>query len=172
MIPTDADLDALREVCDPLVDDLVQRHLATASEAEVGKLMWTLFHRGVLPEDHPLVAAYMAIFEGTPEAIITPAVPRGQRLFELYGPEILLTLGSYAVPLAYAAGNGVQVIHRARRLKDDPIRRLCDTAQMVINVMQDGLITRDQPVHETSLEELTELMVSSYRQAIDQDPGQ
>jgi simple sugar transport system ATP-binding protein len=41
---------------------------------------------------------------------------------------------------------------------------LCDR----INVMQGGRITRDQPVHETSLEELTELMVSSYRQQLDE----
>jgi len=39
---------------------------------------------------------------------------------------------------------------------------LCDR----INVMQGGRITIDQPVHETSLEELTELMVSSYRRAL------
>jgi ABC-type sugar transport system ATPase subunit len=40
---------------------------------------------------------------------------------------------------------------------------LCDR----INVMQGGRITRDQPVHETSLEDLTQLMVSSYRRQID-----
>lgn len=39
---------------------------------------------------------------------------------------------------------------------------LCDR----INVMQGGRITIDQPVHETSLEELTELMVSSYRRQL------
>jgi ABC-type sugar transport system ATPase subunit len=46
---------------------------------------------------------------------------------------------------------------------------LCDR----INVMQGGRITIDQPVHETSLEELTELMVSSYRRQIDEvsNPG-
>jgi ABC-type sugar transport system ATPase subunit len=46
---------------------------------------------------------------------------------------------------------------------------LCDR----INVMQGGKITIDQQVHETSLEELTELMISSYRRAIDEvsSPG-
>jgi simple sugar transport system ATP-binding protein len=41
---------------------------------------------------------------------------------------------------------------------------LCDR----INVMQGGRITTDQPVHETSLEELTELMVSSYRRQLEE----
>jgi simple sugar transport system ATP-binding protein len=41
---------------------------------------------------------------------------------------------------------------------------LCDR----LNVLQGGRITIDQPVHETSLEELTELMVSSYRRQIEE----
>jgi ABC-type sugar transport system ATPase subunit len=44
---------------------------------------------------------------------------------------------------------------------------LCDR----INVMQGGKITIDQPVHETSLEELTELMVSSFRRQLDEGSG-
>ena len=44
---------------------------------------------------------------------------------------------------------------------------LCDR----INVMQGGRITRDQPVHETSLEELTELMITSYREQLDEVSG-
>jgi ABC-type sugar transport system ATPase subunit len=40
---------------------------------------------------------------------------------------------------------------------------LCDR----INVMQGGVITTDQAVHETSLEALTELMVSSFRRQLD-----
>ena len=41
---------------------------------------------------------------------------------------------------------------------------LCDR----INVMQGGRITIDQQVHETSLEKLTELMVSSYRSQLEE----
>jgi simple sugar transport system ATP-binding protein len=41
---------------------------------------------------------------------------------------------------------------------------LCDR----INVLQEGRITVDQQVHETSLEELTELMISSFRRQLDE----
>jgi simple sugar transport system ATP-binding protein len=46
---------------------------------------------------------------------------------------------------------------------------LCDR----LNVMQGGKITVDRSVHETSLEEMTELMVSSYRRSIEgaREPG-
>jgi simple sugar transport system ATP-binding protein len=44
---------------------------------------------------------------------------------------------------------------------------LCDR----INVMQGGRIVTDQQVHETSLEALTELMVSSFREQLDEASG-
>ena len=44
---------------------------------------------------------------------------------------------------------------------------LCDR----INVMQGGRISIDQPVHETSLEELTALMISSFRSQVEGLPG-
>ena len=44
---------------------------------------------------------------------------------------------------------------------------LCDR----INVMQNGKITIDQNVTETSLEDLTKLMVSSYRREIEETMG-
>jgi simple sugar transport system ATP-binding protein len=44
---------------------------------------------------------------------------------------------------------------------------LCDR----INVLQGGRITTDQPVQETSLEELTELMISSYRSQLEEISG-
>ena len=44
---------------------------------------------------------------------------------------------------------------------------LCDR----INVLQGGRITIDQPVHETSLEKLTELMVRSFRSQLEGTPS-
>ena len=114
---------------------IVAEHFAPG--ANVGELLGRLFRTSRMPEDHPLVSAYLRAM--TEIAIgDRNRIERGQGLFELFGPEVLLILGSYSLPLAYAAGNGVQVIYRARRLKDEPIRRLCDTAQMVLNVMEPG----------------------------------
>jgi hypothetical protein len=131
---TDTRLEELRRVGDPVIDAIIADHFARTRE-RVGPLIGTLFAQPELPIEHPLVAACWRAFPKVP--IEEPdRVRRGQGVFELFGPEILLTLGSCALPLAYAAGNGVQVVARSRRLDDDPIRRLCDTAQMVVNVMQ------------------------------------
>jgi hypothetical protein len=134
--PANSVLDKLRHVGDPQVDDLVARYLETRP-VDVGPLLHQLFSSRGMPEEHPLVSEYLRAVSSASATLGDPEeIARGQRLFDLFGPEALLTLGSYALPTAYAAGNGVQAIYRARRLKDDPIRRLCDTAQMVIDVMQ------------------------------------
>lgn len=136
-LPTEEQLNFARTVGDSLVDDLVQAHLSSQPSA-AGKLLGELFNATKLP-DHPLIEAYMSALP-TVELEDPRRIKLGQRVFDLFGPEVLLILGSCSLPIAYAAGYGVQVVYRARRLKEDPIRRLCDTAQMVINVMQpDGL---------------------------------
>lgn len=133
---SDAHLNAMRLVGDPPVDAIVDAFLAQEPQA-VGGLLKELFGTPRMPEAHGLVTRYVqglpTIELDSPERIV-----QGQALFDLFGPEALLVLGSCALPLAYAAGSGVQVVARSRRLDDDPIRRLCDTAQMVINVMQPG----------------------------------
>ncbi|MFZ5893357.1 MAG: oxygenase MpaB family protein [Myxococcota bacterium] len=131
----DESIDHFRTIGDPIVDPLVRGYFE-ASPEELGRLLGQLFSTPKMPE-HPLIDAYLAQLPRE-ELANAEMVGMGQELFDLYGPEVLLVLGSCSLPLAYAAGNGVQVVARARRLKDDPIRRLCDTAQMVVNVMQPG----------------------------------
>jgi hypothetical protein len=132
---SDEQLDAFRGLADPVLDPFVSR----LDSRKLTRMLGTLFSSKHLPHDdsafEPLLAALPRPVPQQREAI-----ERGQALFRLYGPEVLLILGCYGLPAAYAAAKGVQVIYRARRLKDDPLRRLCDTAQMVINVMQPGAL--------------------------------
>ena len=133
----DAALDRLRQVGDPPLDRLIDAHAARHGERDIGRLLGVLFSRAELPEDEPLIKDY----EGQVPILAlrdTEIVEHGQRVFELFGPEILLLLGASSLPAAFAAGDGVQVIFRARKLKEEPVRRLCDTAQMVLNVMREG----------------------------------
>lgn len=60
-------------------------------------------------------------------------------LFETNGAIIFLVLACYSLPSAYAAANGARVLGRTRYLLDAPLRRLCETAQFVIDVMSDPL---------------------------------
>lgn len=139
----DRELDAARQIGDPLVDAIVSEHLACHGPDAMRTAMRALFHTTGLPEDQPLVRSYLDAI-GNMEIGDPGIIARGQRLFSLFGPEIFLVLGSCSLPLAFACGNGVQAIYRSRRLKDDPVRRLYDTAQMVSNVMQVGELAHGQ----------------------------
>lgn len=72
-----------------------------------------------------------------------PAIEAAQGLFVDHGPEILTTLGCYALPDAYAARKGVKVLHQTAYLAKRPNRRLFRTMQMVIDVMEPGGLGRN-----------------------------
>jgi hypothetical protein len=138
-VPTDAELDALRREGDPALDPIAHRMLHGAGDST--DLLGILFRTDGLPVADLRVRAML---EAVPTRRVDAALAHaGQRLFQLYGPEILLILGCYSLPAAYAAASGVQVIHRSRRMKDDSKRRLCETAQMVVNVMRTGGLAED-----------------------------
>jgi hypothetical protein len=62
----------------------------------------------------------------------------GQAVFAEHGPEIILILGCYSLPAAYAAANGVKVLRQTDYLTNQPNRRLIETAQIIVDVMQPG----------------------------------
>jgi uncharacterized protein (DUF2236 family) len=130
-------LDRMRSVGDPGVDELIAEHIGNRGPEFLDRLLGELFRTQRMPEADPMIRRYLTALPRI-DMVDRDVIVRGQHLFGLYGPEVLMILGSYSLPLAYAAGHGVQVVYRSRRLKDDPIRRLCDTAQMVVNVMQPG----------------------------------
>jgi len=129
---SDEELDRWRERGDDALDAAVAE---LGSEA-VRELLGELFRTTGMPRD----ARVVALLQRLPALPVADPqrVEHGQNLFQLFGPEILLVLGCYALPAAYAASNGVQVIYRSRRMADDGLRRLCETAQMMINVMVPG----------------------------------
>jgi hypothetical protein len=130
-----ADLDVFRERTDDALDELVMR----LPRQQIGQMLGVLFRSDHVPEGD---AGLGALLERLPPVPIEEpdALAEGQALFRLFGPECLLILGCYSLPAAYAAARGVQVIHRARRLEDDGVRRLTETAQMVINLMLPGAL--------------------------------
>jgi hypothetical protein len=131
---SDAALDAMRELGDPALDEAVRDHVARNGPSSLLALFGA--PPGTGGGEHPLL---LAVSPPRPEELGDRAtIERGQRLFSLFGPEIMLALGSYSLPLTYASGNGVQVISRTDRLGTDPRGRLRNTARMVAQVMIPG----------------------------------
>jgi hypothetical protein len=136
---TDAFLDSMRlrgdEAADRAVTALFTRH----DPHGVQSLLDQLVRNDSVPHaDLPIeIREYLDQTSDVP-APSREAVLAGQRLFAEYGPEMSMLLACYSLPVAYSARKGVQVLYRSGYLVDRAMRRVAQTAQMIIDVMTPG----------------------------------
>jgi hypothetical protein len=137
---SDAYLDEMRRVGDPVADELVRSLLAADATEPVNRLLATL-----LRSDDPVPA-------GLPDPVrnyleSTAALPawadRGQiavaeRLFARVGWSAAAGLFCGALPQTYAAAKGAKVLLYSGRLDNDVRRRILETAQFVFDVTDVG----------------------------------
>lgn len=145
---TDAQLDALRQIGDPLADDIVGEIFATGEVDAVRTLLKHLVdheHPLLVPPERALppvllahVERYFAASDAALPSLDAARIDAGEAMFELHGLEILMVLGCYSLPASYTARKGVHVLAQTGRLESDPKRRLIETTQMVVDVMSEG----------------------------------
>ena len=139
--PSDAFLNAKRQLGDAMADGVVASLIDSGEIDEVDRELLALLR------DDQIVSASLPTplreyFEQTegPLEVNPEALRRAQNVFADYGPEILMVLGFYSLPAAYAAEKGVQVLYRTAFLQKRPMRRVLETSRMVAEVMApDGL---------------------------------
>lgn len=141
----DAFLDRCRLEGDPEGDALVQAafdaiDVAAADGASPARRFFrALMEQDALPaawSPAPVRAFLAAPLPGRP--LRADVIRRGEAVFAEHGPEILMALGCYSLPAAYAANDGVRVLARTGFLESAPTRRLVETAQMIVDVMRPG----------------------------------
>ena len=132
-------LEALRtlgdERADAVVADLFEHHTLGAVNA--------LLHRLVAADDLPpeaLPASVRDYFEDTlAGAVVAPALREtAEALFSACGPEVLLGLGAYSLPMCYAVGRAAPVLVRTARLVEGTRRRVFETTQFVVDCFGPG----------------------------------
>jgi len=131
-------LDEMRRQGDPLADTVISKLSDSGQLSAVWELMVCVTENDVrVPANLPrTVEEYLNVTspQATADAL---RIEEGEELFERHGPEILLILACYSLPMAYAAHNGVQVLWKTKALRESPTRRLFETAQMVVDVMRE-----------------------------------
>jgi hypothetical protein len=133
---TDALLDRMRELGDPLADGPVAALLERGGVDAVNAMMQTLVRVDQpVPEEMPdEIRAYLVETLPLPDWADMGKIKRGQQLFETWGLEIACCLFCASLPSAYAAAKGVQVLYLTARLATDPRRRVMETGQFLIDV--------------------------------------
>jgi ER-bound oxygenase mpaB/B'/Rubber oxygenase, catalytic domain len=137
---TDALLDRMRELGDPLTDEPVAAVLERGGVDEVNALMQTLVRVDQpVPDQLPdELRDYLVETLPLPEWADMGKIKRGQQLFETWGLEIACCLFCASLPSAYASAKGVQVLYQTARLDTDARRRVMETGQFLIDVANVG----------------------------------
>ncbi|MBM7119493.1 oxygenase MpaB family protein [Archangium primigenium] len=130
-------LDAMREVCDPLADTVIEELFARGQVASANALMKHLVAHVSLDQEQmpePL-RSYFVRSGRLPEWVDPALLDEGQAMFNRCGPLMVVGLVCAALPTCYAGAQGVQVLHLTARMEKDVLRRVVETAQMVVDVM-------------------------------------
>jgi hypothetical protein len=146
-------LQQFRRVTDPLADKVVAAIIESGQEKQINEMFMTLvrndsFHKGMFSSLGPalseLMDNYIESSGKLPSWADEKLISRGERMFEIYGPNIFMLLNVSSLPMCYCCGNGAQVLYDTGRLMSrngnvDPLsRRLMETAQMIVNVHSPG----------------------------------
>jgi ER-bound oxygenase mpaB/B'/Rubber oxygenase, catalytic domain len=131
----DAFLDGLRSVGDPEADAVISGLFAGTAEA-------TSAFRSLVVEQNehmdPALVAYLSDKDDPPSWADATRVAAGQECFARWGSHVFTALYAAALPSAYACWRGVQVLGLTARLETDAKRRLNETAQFHLDVMEPG----------------------------------
>ena len=141
---TDEFLDEMREVGDPPADAVVAAIFEDGEVGAVNRLMKTLVRNdGVPPEKLPAVVRdYLESTDDLPSWADPERIARGGRFFEVHGPICVMALSCASLPQCYASRRGVQVLSMTERLESTPVRRIGETAQLVLHAMARGGLDR------------------------------
>lgn len=132
-------LDSMRLRGDDLADETIRSLVENNQIDAVNAVMAGI----VRNEDAPPASLPEPVQEFLRRSLIVPSaaedekIRAGQEVFARFGPEVLMVLGLYSIPAAYAA-RGVEVLHQTTFFEKRTMRRIWETTQFVVDVMTPG----------------------------------
>ena len=137
---SDETLDLMRQSTDPVADNAVEKLFDSGEVGAVDALMNHLIQNDQLITDQlpKSIQDYLKDTTALPDWADPTRIAIAESFFGRCGPSICVSLMCASLPSAYAAAKGVQVLQLTARLKTDPTRRIGETAQMIIDVLEPG----------------------------------
>lgn len=138
-------LDSMREVQDDPADALAA-HLLDAPDPTDAQTIRTLLQQQAFftpaGDPSPLLCPEVRQYIEETSALSSWAdgsvVKRGEELFNLYGVSSVIILRCASLPECYLMRRGVEVLLSTKYLADEPMRRVLETAHMIMDVMRPG----------------------------------
>jgi hypothetical protein len=137
---TNERLQPYREIGDEPADELIAALFQDGKVPAVNLLMRHLvMNEYPIPEAlPPLVRKYLDQTDDLPDWADLARIEAGGRVFMRYGTRLVVILHCYSLPFCYLACHGAQVLNLTDRLESNPTRRILETAQLLVDVMQPG----------------------------------
>ena len=133
-------LQAQRQFGDAPADAVIARVIDQHEIERVDEIFKSLIRNdGIVPEDMPPeVHAFLDETAQLPDWADMDKIALGEDFFDTHWPLVVTMLFCAALPNAYAAHRGAQVLFLTARLKTRVERRIFETAQFVLDVMSQG----------------------------------
>jgi squalene cyclase len=133
-------LQKMRQVADPLADDVVNQIFKGGDAKRVGNMLDQLFKNDEpvpkgLPDE---VKGYFAKARQLPQGVDPAKLLLAQQLFTRHGWLVAASLFCSSLPQAYCAANGAHVLIQSQRMTKHLRKRIFETAQFVFDVCDEG----------------------------------
>lgn len=137
---TDELLDQMRECGDPVADAALTETYSLGQADQVRQALREFGkNTDSLPTGlPPLLQRYFEHTARLPAWADREKIERGQSLLGRYQPHMTATLLCSSLPLCYGCGDGAQVLYRSQRLTSGVYRRLMETSQFLVDVLDTG----------------------------------
>lgn len=137
---SDEFLDTMRQTGDPPTDAAVAEIFALGQAARVNDLLREFDRNSEeVPADlPPLLREFFEHQSTLPAWADMQRIERGNDLIGRYAPQIISILHCYSLPLCYVDARASQVLLLSQRIHTQTFRRIMETAQFVLDVMDEG----------------------------------
>lgn len=133
-------LDRMRQAGDPLGDEAIAEIYQLGQQDQVRQALTTFdSNEGPVPIGlPPALERYFTKSAALPSWTDPQQIQRGHLLLGRYQPQISSVLLCASLPLCYGCADGAQVLYKSQRLTSGVYRRLMETSQFVVDVLDDG----------------------------------
>jgi hypothetical protein len=152
-------LEEMRQVGDTEADALISKLF----DQQLGRFVYSALK---LSRDeiagsaaHPTVRDFLLTPARKPDWFEEERLLGGQRFFRKHALDIMTLLGALSLPYCYAASPGNKAIYFTEKMRNTPGKRLLETAQFIISVLNIGSFQTDTGAFETQRTRLIHALV-------------
>ena len=126
-----------RKIADSSADEVASAALKSKDRL-IYQVLQRSIHEIIHSEDEDPVTQFLQSKEATPEWFDSERIKQGQKVYEKYAAEIMILLGVMALPYCYAGSPGNKALYMSDKMRNNPGKRLMDTAEFLIGVSTPG----------------------------------